>query len=133
MAYKLTFANGTVLDYVECINSTAHIKGSIRKTKTYEFTETATSVNVLELLAAEGNVATLKETNDAFEVYDAQGNVIGNEVVENVVTDYTVFGGIRKLPKLIDEANGIYENRIFLELGELSKIEKQLKALGVEI
>lgn len=135
MATTVTFANGNTLPYLEAIKGVTHHGGTQRASIVIEFANDAITLDQLDVLCTEGNLGTLTLHKDEvrYLVKNEQGEDV--EMVEpavtNVLEDYKIRMELARKAKLVDAVNQVYEDRVYLTLGQLTFIEKKLAALGI--
>lgn len=127
---KIKIAN-TEFEYLGALETEQFFNGSSRRTLTVTCAPDAISVDALNALLTEENLASISLTNDSAGT-DEEGNVL---TVTNVYDGYVLklSCGIRSelVQTETPDRAAVYEDRLVFKLGKRTYIEEQLHKLGL--
>ena len=124
----IKFADDTTLDCIQVNGKTQYYQGATRDTLEFSFAKSAGFDALDAAFADEAKTASITIINNDV---DAENPEIG------VYDGYTLRMSMRMEPVVITpgtmEAPAVTEERIMVVMAQLTYIEKQLKALGINI
>lgn len=124
---QIKFADETAMDCIQVNGKTQYYQGATRDTLEFVFAKSAGFDALDAAFADEAKTASITIINDV----DAENPEIG------VYDSYTLRMSMRMEPVVITpgtmEAPAVTEERIMVVMAQLTYIERQLKALGINI
>lgn len=124
---QIKFADETAMDCIQVNGKTQYYQGATRDTLEFVFAKAAGFDALDAAFADEAKTASITIINDV----DAENPEIG------VYDSYTLRMSMRMEPVVITpgtmEAPAVTEERIMVVMAQLTYIERQLKALGINI